>query len=392
VFNVQPFGKEGYEWMLRSRDVVLRIGNWLHPQSRPSMIIEMSSEMLWRVGAECAVDTVLVLVESLGARIEKVRASRLDICADVLLPEHVWTLELFEHAVTRGRKKTVHWDGELLTGWRVGCGATLARLYDKPQEIIRSHKAWMFDIWGLSEVPVGWRIIRVELQLRREALTALGVDSMQDALQHEGRLWAYCTEEWLKFQTRPGTHHTQRRTQPWWRVVQEGFRGAQPGEPLVRAKAVNITRKQLVCQALGLVRSLAALELSEAGRSQPSEEERLAAFEDSAADIRNYARSDPNLPGDIQRKMAQHHRARVKHDTAMGLRRSMQRRAGRGGERSERSARRDGVTEEAAQDGTGSASPRERGERDGGPSPGSPGIEEPPAFDADRPDAGGFER
>jgi len=391
VFNVQPYGVRGYEWLLRSGDVVLLIGNWLRPQSRPSMIVEISSEMLWRVGAGRAVGMVLALVETLGATVETVRASRLDVCADVLLPEHLWTPKLFEHAVTRGRYKALYCDGDLLSGWQVGRGAIVGRLYDKPHEIVKSGKGWMFDVWGLSDVPLGWRIIRVEFQLRREALKVLGIDSMKDGLRQEGHLWAYCTEEWLKFQTRPGMHHTQRQTLPWWRVVQEGFRGAQPGCPLVRAKAVNITRKQLVCQALGLLRSLAALDLAERGASQSSEDERVVAFRDSLAVVEDHARTDQNLPGDIQRKMAQHHRARVKYDAAMDVRRSIRRRADGGTERSEAPARRDDVPEEAGSDGMGSASPQERGERERGPSLGCPGIEEPPAFDADQSDAGGLE-
>jgi hypothetical protein len=391
IFNVQPYGVRGYEWLLRSGDVVLLIGNWLRPQSRPSMIVEISSEMLWRVGAERAVDMVLALVKSLGAYIETVRASRLDACADVLLPQHLWTKELFKHAVARARHNALYDDGELLSGWQIGRGAIVGRLYDKPHEIVKSGKNWMFDVWDLPEVPLGWRIIRVEFQLRREALKALGIDSMQDVLELQGNLWSYCTEEWLKFQTRPGTHHTQRQTLPWWRVVQEGFEGAQPGEPLVRAKAINITRKQLVCQALGLLRSLAALDLSERGESQPNEEECVAAFFDSLADIKNYARSDPNLADDIRRKMAQHHRARVKYDDARDVRRSIRRRAGGGHERREGPARREDVTEEVGPDGMGSASPQERGERERGSSPGRPGIEEPPAFDAGQFDAGGLE-
>jgi hypothetical protein len=392
IFNVQPYGVQGYEWLLRSGDVVLLIGNWLEPHSRPSMIVEISSEMLWRVGAERAVDMVLVLVESLGARIEKVRARRLDACADVLLPQHLWTAELFQHAVARARHKALYDDGELLSGWQIGRGAIVGRLYDKPHELVKSGKGWMFDVWGLREVPLGWRIIRVEFQLRREALKDLGIDSMQDGLKLQANLWAYCTEEWLKFQTRPGTHHTQRQTLPWWRVVQEGFRGAQPGEPLVRAKAVSVIRRQLMLQALGSMRSMAALDLAERGESHASKEKRGAAFRDSLNDIASFAHDDPNLADDIQCKMAQHHRARVKYDDAKDVRQRMRRRAGEGRERSERPARRDDVTEVAGPSGTGSASPRERGEREEGSSPAGSGIEEPPAFDAERSDAGGLER
>jgi hypothetical protein len=352
LFNVQPRGVKGHEWVLRCSDAVLFIGNWLSPQSRPSMIVEISSEMLWRDGTESAADTLLDLVESLGAEIETLRASRLDACADVLLPEHLWASELFEHAVTRARHKALYCDGELLSGWQVGRGAVVGHLYDKPHEIVKSGKGWMFEVWGLSDVPLGWRIIRVEFQLLRRALKELGIESLQDALELDGNLWSHCTQEWLKFQTRPGTHHTQRRTLPWWRVVQEGFGGAQTAEPLVRAKSVELNRRQLTCQALGLVRSLAALDILESGDVDVSDVSVEAAFQTALAGIADTGIRDGMLPEDIRRKMAQYYRARAKHDDAVRHRRRM----------------RDDITGQDV-----------------------PGIEEPPAFDADRPDAGGRE-
>src|SRR5690606_16321245 len=146
-----------------------------------------------------------------------------------------------------------HLRHEQLTGISVGRGQISARLYNKPLEIqTKSHKFWMFDVWGVQHVPDDLRIIRVEVQLRREKLKALGINLLADLWAKEAGLWAYCTQRWLKLQT-GGPHHTQRRTVPWWSVVEAGYAGAQGAEPLVIEKAVRATRERLMKQILGLL-------------------------------------------------------------------------------------------------------------------------------------------
>ncbi len=128
----------------------------------------------------------------------------------------------------------------------------------------------MFDVWGLDEIPKGSKVIRIEYQLRREVLKQLGLENHIDLQKYYGNAWAYCTVEWLNFKDSPGKHQrNQRKTLPWWQVVQNGFRGMKNPVPLVRYKAINADEKQLVAQAFGYLSSLQALNIEMEGVDSP---------------------------------------------------------------------------------------------------------------------------
>lgn len=228
IFNLAPHGAQGYEWLLVGRGFTLKIGNWMTPKSRPSVMAELRSEALWHQGPRATADAVRSLLENQGGQVLSVKASRADLCVDVLLPAAAWSVHVKDHLVTRAvNVASFDWHRKL-TGLGIGSGMISARLYDKPLEIAtQSHKVWMFDVWRLPSVPLGRRVIRVEFQLRREAIKDLGIDTLAELLAQGGNVWAYCTQEWLKLQDDPGKHHTQQQTLPWWGVVQNGFAGAQ---------------------------------------------------------------------------------------------------------------------------------------------------------------------
>jgi hypothetical protein len=139
-------------------------------------------------------------------------------------------------------------------------GAFSSRIYDKGLEIrLKSKKSWMLDIWQLPEVPKGYRAIRVEFQLRREAIVELGMNS----IWNPRNAWAYCSHTWLKFQNRPDLHHTQQNTMPFWQTVQNGFLGGQDEQPMLRAKMVEVKRKQIAQQLIGQLTSMIVLDSEE---------------------------------------------------------------------------------------------------------------------------------
>jgi hypothetical protein len=180
------------------------------------------------------------------------------------MPEDRWSYELMEYAVTRAADTHPFYRHKKLTGISIGKDIISARLYDKPLEIQqKSNKYWMFDIWGIKEVPQGKKIIRIEFQMRREVLKELGLKTAEDLFQKIDQAWAYCTKNWLKFQDRPGLHHTQRSTFKWYEEIQDGFRGVQGAEPLVREKAVSMDKKRLMKQANGLIVALHAIDQEE---------------------------------------------------------------------------------------------------------------------------------
>jgi len=263
-FEIKCFGSNGYEWILLGKEFVLKIGNWLKPKSRPSVMVEIGSETLWHLGPVQTVQKILnILLAAKGTRLA-VKASRIDLCVDLLLPADLWHPGILDYAVTRAHDLRSHWKHGKFTGFGVGKGKLSARLYDKALEIeTKSKKYWLFDIWGLTEIPEGYKAIRVEYQLRRQAITELGMNCPDDVFQFGSNAWAYCSQYWLKFQDRPGTHHTQRNTLPWWQQVQTGYQGAQNAHPLIRAKALRADKKQIMQQAFGLLSSLTAIQQEE---------------------------------------------------------------------------------------------------------------------------------
>jgi hypothetical protein len=265
-FTIKSHGTKGFSWILSGSDFSYKIANSPEPGSRPNVMIEIRSEALWRLGPEEVIKIALSLIEANGGHIIEAKPSRVDLCVDFLIPEKLWSQSLMEYAVTRATSFAPYYIHKQLTGIRIGKDIISARLYDKPLEIQQqSRKYWMYDIWGLNEVPEGKKIIRIEFQMRREVLKQLGLKKVEDLFQKIDQAWAYCTKSWLKFQDRPGLHHTQRTTFDWYEEIQNGFAGVQGAEPLVREKAVRIDKKRLLQQINGCAISLHAIRQEEEG-------------------------------------------------------------------------------------------------------------------------------
>lgn len=262
-FNIKPHGTKGYSWILLSNDYVLKIGKPSEIKARPSLMIEIRSEVLWRKGPKAAVDWIIRLLRDLGASIKFIKPSRVDFCIDILLPSEMWSEKLMDQSVTRATDVSFYKTNTTFTGVRIGKGDLSARIYDKGFEIItRSKKTWMFPIWDLDQVPSGQKVIRIEFQLRRPVLNSFLIDSPTDLFENEKNMWVYLTN-WLKFQDRPGKHHTQRNTVEWWVQVQDGYHGAQGAKPAVRSYALKIQREQISNLMLGFATSLMAIKLEE---------------------------------------------------------------------------------------------------------------------------------
>ena len=260
VFQVMAHGAKGYEWLIQNNQYTLKIGNWLKPMQRPSVMVEIRSETLWACGPFEAVNQIIGFLENQGAFIHEIKPSRVDLCADILLDENLWTTDLIDYRVTRSSYAALHLTKKKLTGVVIGKGHMMARLYDKPLEIKqKKKKEWMYDIWGISTVPEGKKIIRIEFQLKRQVLNDLGMHHIYDLFNHLHNAWGYCSQKWLKFQDNPGKHHTQRHTLGWWKEVQNGFLGEQKPKPLIRQKAIQEDSDKLLNQAWGLLTSNKAL-------------------------------------------------------------------------------------------------------------------------------------
>jgi hypothetical protein len=46
----------------------------------------------------------------------------------------------------------------------------------------------MYDIWKLEDIPKDKKVIRVEFQLRRQAIKEVGIDTIDDLFKHPDNL------------------------------------------------------------------------------------------------------------------------------------------------------------------------------------------------------------
>ncbi|MBU4357557.1 MAG: hypothetical protein KJ822_19750 [Proteobacteria bacterium] len=313
LLSIKPFGTKGHEWILQGDDYALTIGDWLEPKSRPGINATIRSETLWALGPEIAVTILLDLLTSSGARIQRVKPSRVDLCVDYLMPERQWSRNLEKYMVTRAVDCSPHSRHKVFSGFSLGKGSVVGRLYDKPLEISqKSKKFWMYNVWGIESVPEGYRIIRVEGQFRRAAIKELGIDSVADLFGHLDNLWAYFSKAWLKFQNNPGKHHLLRKTVPFWKTIQNGFYGVQGAHPLIRCKSLQTKKKQIAAQVYGLLNSFIAIEQEEKGAAIGQE----TTMGNSLARLGDYFKQDGKnefeLNIDIITKRAKHNKAKTK--------------------------------------------------------------------------------
>jgi hypothetical protein len=312
-FTIKPHGSKGFSWLLIGADFTYKIANSQEPSSRPNVMIEIRSETLWRLGPEEALNIALGLIVANGGDRIEAKPSRGDLCVDFLMPEKLWSDKLMKYAVTRAADIAPYFHHKKLTGIRIGKGVITARLYDKPLEIKQqSKKEWMFDIWGLKEIPEGKKIIRIEFQLRREVLRDLKIKDTSDLFQKIDGAWAYCTKEWLKFQDRPGLHHTQRSTFVWYEQIQNGFKGVQGAEPLVREKAVRADKRRLMQQASGMIVSLHAIALEEQGAKRDTQVKIDDCVISYVKEIVEHRKDLPDIQEKLARKRSKYHREKPK--------------------------------------------------------------------------------
>ncbi len=308
-FTIKPNGTAGFSWILNGCDFTYKIANSAEPNSRPNVMIEIRSEALWRLGPEEVIKIALSIIKANGGHIIEAKPSRVDLCVDFLMSEKKWSYELMDYAVTRATDYAPYYRHKKLIGIRIGKGVISARLYDKPLEIQQqSKKYWMFDIWGITEIPEGEKIIRIEFQLRREILKDIGIIVLDDLFQKIDGAWAYCTKKWLKFQDHPELHHTQQSTLKWYEEIQNGFKGVQGAEPLVRKKAVSMDKKRLMQQANGLIIALHAIDQEE----NKADLDKPINIKDCLVSYNNEIKKDCPTPDQIQekviRKRAKFHR------------------------------------------------------------------------------------
>jgi hypothetical protein len=146
------------------------------------------------------------------------------------------------------------------TGFTIGKGNILCRIYDKTLEIrAESGKIWFHPLWKNN----GWDgerpVWRVEFEVHRKVLKRLGIDSVDDLWTKKDNLWSYLTVSWLQLKTPSKDKNASRRpVKRKWTVIIQAYHGYEVS-PLVRTRVLQGNTDMLLAQGCGIIFRLGEL-------------------------------------------------------------------------------------------------------------------------------------
>ena len=225
-FIFRPNGKgENYRFHLQFEAYNLYIGKSSAPGSSPNVYLSIDAKTLWFNGIDKALSWIAEDLQEIGkGKIQLVKVSRVDLCADFWITGGLSFNFLLSHRVTHNDKGNVYLDKDNLETFYLANKKSpiQLRIYNKGLEANQQggKKLWFLDLWKRGSTEDVWRI---EFQLRRTALKQFGINSINDLEEKKAGVWRYLTTKWFSLRL-PDNDKAERRTfHPFWSAVQECF-------------------------------------------------------------------------------------------------------------------------------------------------------------------------
>jgi len=264
-FVILAKGSKGHDWILQNDDISISISqDWHAGEYMPEVMVTYRSAYLWREGLERCTENVSRYVSKLGQIVDE-KVSRCDICIDIA--DAIPSLALTDRCIQgRMRRKSnfigsAKASGQKETGYQMGTGSIVARVYDKVHEIGISDKQWMEKIWEKG----GWyndeAVTRIEFQLRREALKDFGVSSISSLIQTLPDIWHYATQKWFTIHNKivSDSRHTRWPLSDFWQIVQSAVFMFGQRLGVLRSHQIRPRLKHLESMITGVAASMCAL-------------------------------------------------------------------------------------------------------------------------------------
>lgn len=284
-----PNGAPAWKYIVKNDYLQLQMAARLHLPMLAK--VTFASMYLWEVGnVYDALDEVRgLLVDLFGVRLI-LQAAQIDLCVDLIglkLPTE-WEQVFISHAIGKSpvgpsqKDRPVYRGRELETINFSGHGSPVSsKVYNKTTEIRQrlKGKTWFYDIWRRKKRPDGtpvWNedeqtpkekrvpVWRVEFSLERAGLHEMKLEDIEDVLTNIKRLWAYCTQDWLRLVV-PGRSKNRHRwlTHPTWTLIQRAFDEYDATSvdglgPLVRKRQRAANIESGIAQVAGQLTTLAA--------------------------------------------------------------------------------------------------------------------------------------
>jgi len=218
---ITPKGKPPmYAFHLKLQDFHLYVGKNERGDKAANAYVSFNSKSIWRRGVSELVSFVEQLISELDGFVRQFKPSRVDLCADFLVPGGVPLSVLRCLGVPEDFMTCDIMKGSKLETYYIGAPSSSirARIYDKAKEVLVSHKQWFKDIWQIEVLEDIWR---VEYQLRRAAIKAYGIDTVPALLNALGGIWHDLTHDWYSLRLQDDSNTSRRTVHPFWQAVQK---------------------------------------------------------------------------------------------------------------------------------------------------------------------------
>jgi hypothetical protein len=246
-------------WRLENDDLALTIQDGDHLRGW-TIEVRPNAQALAEHGPRAMLATARRLAGALLASVEGERVRRLDLCADVVgfalgdIHAKQWITP------RRSSAACAHFKGSTYTGWTIGKGNIVCRIYDKTEELRASspavqdrraaeHARWSAAGWNGTDA-----VTRVEFQIRGAALKELERGALRDpetALATLDPVWRYCARSWLRLAVVGSAPRRDRwRTDPRWKTIQAvAFNVNDDGEIATRTRHRSPARARFAVSA-----------------------------------------------------------------------------------------------------------------------------------------------
>ncbi len=238
--------------------------------------VTLSSAYLWDVeDLDKSLDEVhTFLIDLFGPHLA-LQMAQIDMCVDLVgwKPPADWKRLFVTHAIGKraigesDKDKEYFRGGTLETVLMSGHGCPVScKIYDKRKEIIHNgnKKAWFYPRWQHQ----GWNgeddVWRLEFSIERQGLHDMKLEDIYETARNVKRLWAYCTQDWLRMVVpAPTKNRTRWATHPTWSLLQHAFDTYGDTTldglgPLVRKRNREANMEQGVAAVAGYMTTLAA--------------------------------------------------------------------------------------------------------------------------------------
>lgn len=210
--------------------------------------------------------------------------------ADFSVPEGLSSEFLKQHCVCRSRKRVFHEDDTVTETAYFGAKSApiQLRIYDKTRELLKSPtKTWLPEVWGEQSYE---RVMRVEFQIRREALREMGIENCSD-LKNVAGIWVYLATDWFSLRLPEDKNTSRRALHPFWISVQSVAKNLGESVTVVRKRLqAQPNKDRVLAQLRGHLVSFASLN----GNDNFSE------TLDSCKDMMSIRHLDRNFSEDVQ--------------------------------------------------------------------------------------------